>query len=44
LFLTAAGVPMQVLSIIQIVQDAGSHSLFSVADKVVGLFFKHLIT
>ena len=39
LFLTAAGVPKQVLSIIQILQDAFSHSLFSVVYKVVGLLF-----
>jgi hypothetical protein len=39
LFLTAVGVPKQVLSIIQFLQDAVSHSLSSVTYKIVGLFF-----
>jgi hypothetical protein len=37
-------VPKQVLSFIQILQDAVSHSLSSVAYKTVGLLLSHLIT
>jgi hypothetical protein len=39
LLLTVVGVLTHVLSIIQILQDAISHSLSSVAYKIMGLFF-----